>query len=268
MDGGWGQSAVGFGHWNFNLQPLGIAPTASLLDIWSTKGPIFFSHLMSMLSGPSWKLQILDPTIKRGGYKYLIPPLWVVVQSSSCVWLFETPWTAACQASLSLTISWSLPKFISIASVILSSHLILWRCLLFPHSIFPSIRDFSSESSVRIGWPKYWSFSFSIGPFSEYSGLSPLRLTGLISLLSKGLSGVFSSTTVRRHQFFGVLPSLQSSCHNRTWPLGRPQRWLYKPLSGEECLCFTTHCLGSSWLSCQEAIAFWFHGCSHHLQWF
>ena len=126
-------------------------------------------------------------------------------------------------------------------------------------------QDFSNEWSVHIRWPKYWCFSFSISPSSEYSGLSPLRLTGLISLLSKGLSGVFSSTTVRRHQFFGALPSLQSSCHNRMWPLGRPQRWLYKPLSAEECLCFTTHCLGLSWLFCQEAIAFWFHGCSHHL---
>ena len=114
------------------------------------------------------------------------------------------PWTAAHQASLSLTISRSLPTFMFIASVMPSSHVIFWRPLLLVPSVFLSIRDFYSESSVHIRWPKYWSFSLSISPSSEYSGWSPLRLTGLISLLSKGLSGVFSSTTVWRHQFFGI----------------------------------------------------------------
>ena len=89
----------------------------------------------------------------------------VFVQSPSCVWLFATPWTEAGQASLSLTISWNLPKFI--ASVMPSSHLMLWCPLLLP-SIFPSIRDFSNESSIRIKWPKWLSFSFSISPSSEY----------------------------------------------------------------------------------------------------
>ena len=97
-------------------------------------------------------------------------------------------------------------------------------------------------------------------------GWFPLRLTGLISLLSKALS-VFSFTTVQRHQFFGILP-LQSSSHNCMWPLGRPQPSLYGPLSAEECLCFSTHCLGLSQLSCQKGIIFCFHGCSHNLQWF
>jgi len=96
---------------------------------------------------------------------------------------------------------------------------------------------------------------------------SLLRLTGLISLLSKGLSGVFSSITVWRHQFFGVLP-LQSSSHNHTWSLGRPQLWLYGPLLAEWYLCFSTPCLHLSSLSCQEAIVFWFHGCSHNPQGF
>ena len=128
----------------------------------------------------------------------------------------------ACQASLSLTISWSLPKFMFIALVMLSSHLILWCPLLLLPSIFPSITDFSNEPFVCTGWPKYWSFSFSISPSSEYQGWSPWRLTGLISLLSKGLSGIFSSTTVQRHQFFGILPSLQSSSQSCMWPLGRP----------------------------------------------
>ena len=136
--------------------------------------------------------------------------------------LFVTPWTVTRQASLFLTISWSLPKFMFIALVMLSSHLILWHPLLLPCTIFPSIRDFSSESAVCIRWPKYWSFSFSISvlPMS-IQGWFPLRLTGLISLLSKRLSGVFSSTTVRRHQFFGAQPSLLSSSHKCMCPLGR-----------------------------------------------
>ena len=137
----------------------------------------------------------------------------VVVHLPSRVQLFVTPWTAAHQASLSLTMSWSLPKFMSIASVMPSSHLILWRPFLLS-SIFPSIRDFSSESAVRIRWPKYWSFSFSISPSMNTQGWSPLRLTGLISLQYKGLSGVFSSTTVERYQFLGVLSNLQSRSHN------------------------------------------------------
>ena len=97
-----------------------------------------------------------------------------VVQLPSLVRLFATPWTAASQASLSLTISGSLPKFMFIVPVMLSSHLILWHPLLLLPSIFPSIRDFSNESSVCLRWPKYWSFSIS--PSTEYSGLSSLKI--------------------------------------------------------------------------------------------
>jgi len=100
----------------------------------------------------------------------------VVVQSASCVQLFATPWTAACQASLSLIISRSLPKFMSIALVMPSSHLILWCPLFLLPSIFPNIRDFSNESAVRIRWPKYWIFSFRISPSNEYSGLMSLKI--------------------------------------------------------------------------------------------
>ena len=81
------------------------------------------------------------------------------------------PWTAAHQASLSITNSWSLLKFMSVQSVMPSNHLLLCHPLLFPSSIFPSIRVFSNESVLHIRWPKYWSFSFSISPSSEYSGL-------------------------------------------------------------------------------------------------
>ena len=93
----------------------------------------------------------------------------------SVVRLFATPWTAACQASLSFTISRSLLKLISIESVMPSNHLILCRPLLLLPSIFPSIRVFSDESALCIRWPKYWSFNFSISPSNEYSGLISFR---------------------------------------------------------------------------------------------
>ena len=94
----------------------------------------------------------------------------VVVQLLSRVQLFEFPWTAACQAPLSFTVFWNLLKFMSIESVTLFNHLILCLPLLLP-SIFPNIRVFCNESALHIRWPKYWSFSFSISPSNEYSGL-------------------------------------------------------------------------------------------------
>ena len=143
------------------------------------------------------------------------------VQSLSCVWLFATPWTTACQASLSITNSRSLLKLISIESVMLSNHLILCHPLLLPPSIFLSIRVFSNESVLLIRWPKYWSLSlnFSISPSNEYSGLISFRID--ISLQSKGLSRV-SNTTVQKHQFFGAQLSLYSNSHIHTWLLGKP----------------------------------------------
>ena len=93
------------------------------------------------------------------------------VQSLSRVRLFVTPWTAACQASLFITNSWSLLKLMSIESVMPPKHLILCRPLLFPPSIFPSIMVFSNESVLHLRWPKYWSFSFNISPSNEHSGL-------------------------------------------------------------------------------------------------
>ena len=100
----------------------------------------------------------------------------VVVQSLSSVQLFATPWPAACQASLSFTISWSLLKLMSIDSVIPSSRFILCCPLLLLPSIFPSIKVFSKESVLPIRWPKYWSFSFSINPSNDYSGLISFRI--------------------------------------------------------------------------------------------
>ena len=121
--------------------------------------------------------------------------------AQSCPVLCD-PSTAALQASLSITNSQSLPKLMSIESMMPSKHPILCHPLLLLPSIFPSIRVFSSESVLHIRWPKHWSFSFSLSPSNEHSGLISFGWTGWISLQSKGLSRVFSNTTILRHQFF------------------------------------------------------------------
>ena len=105
---------------------------------------------------------------------------------AQCVQLFVTPWTAARQASRSITNSWSLIKLISIESLMPSNHLILCRPLLLPLSIFPSIRVFSNESVLRIRWPNYWSFGFNISPSNEYSGLISSRIDWLDLLAVQG----------------------------------------------------------------------------------
>ena len=168
-----------------------------------------------------------------------------------------------------------------------SNHLIPRCPLLLLPSIFPSIRVFSNESALHIRWPKYWSFSFSINPSNEYSGLisfridwfdllavqgtlknllqhpnndknfqsygvsasasilpmntqdwCPLEWTAWISLQFKGLSRVFSNTTLQKHQFFSAQLSSQSNSHIHTWPLEKPQPWLDGPLLAKQCLCF------------------------------
>ena len=141
------------------------------------------------------------------------PIVVVVVQSLSRVRLFMTPWTAARQASLSFTISRSLFKFISIESVMLSYHLIFCCPFILWPSIFPSIRVFSNKLTVCIRWPKNWTFSCSISPSNEYSGLISFRMHCWISLQSKGLSRVSSNTTVQRNQFFLTQISLWSNSH-------------------------------------------------------
>ena len=105
---------------------------------------------------------------------YFLCKLSFVVQPLSCVWLLVTTWTAACQASLSFTISWRLLKLMRIESEMPSNHLVLCHSLFLLPSIFPSIRIFPSESDLRIRWSKYWSFSFSISPSNEYSGLESM----------------------------------------------------------------------------------------------
>ena len=108
------------------------------------------------------------------------------VQLLSCVWLFATPWTAAYQASLSITNSRSLSKLMSIESMMPSNHLILCHLLLLLPSVFPSIRVFSSESVLCIRWPKYWSFSLNTSPSNEHPGLTSFRMDWLDLLAVQG----------------------------------------------------------------------------------
>ena len=131
------------------------------------------------------------------------------VQSFSRVRLFATPWIAACQAYLSITNSRSSPKLMSIESVMPSGHLILYRPLLLLPPIPPSIRVFSIESTLCMRWPKYWT-SAPVLPMNTQDW-SPLGWTGWTSLQSKGLSRVFSNTSVQKHQFFSTQLSSQSN---------------------------------------------------------
>ena len=145
----------------------------------------------------------------------------VVVQSLRCIWHFVTPWTTACQASLSFTISWSLLKLISIDLVISSNHLILY------YTLSSCLHSFSATGSFLMS-QLFTSCGQSIGAGASASASIlpmniqdwfPLGLTGWISLLSKGLSKIFFNTTVQKHQFFSAQLSSQSNSHIHTWPL-------------------------------------------------
>ena len=132
------------------------------------------------------------------------------VQPLSLIQLFATPWTAARQASLSITNSRSLLRLLSIKSVMPSNHLILCCPLLLPPSIFPSIRVFSNESVLLIRWPKYWSFCFSISPYNEYSGLISFRMDWLdILALQRTLKSLLqhhnSKASILRHSVFFIV---------------------------------------------------------------
>ena len=152
------------------------------------------------------------------------------VQSLSHVWLFAIPWTAAHWASLSITNSRSLPKLVSIELVMPSSHLILCRPLLFFPQSLPASGSFPMSQLFAWGGQSTGvSASASVLPMNTQDW-SPLGWTGWIALQSKGLSRVFSNTTVQKHQFFGTQLSSQSNSHIHTWPLEKPQPWLEGPL--------------------------------------
>ena len=148
--------------------------------------------------------------------------MWVVVQLLSRVCLFVTPWTATCQPSLSFTISWSLLKLMSVELVMQSNHLILCCPLLSHLQSFPASGSFPTSQFFTSGGQSFGaSSSASVLPIN-IQGWFPLGLTDLISLVSKGLSRVFSNTRIWKHQFFGALPSLCSNSHIRTWLLEKP----------------------------------------------
>ena len=160
-------------------------------------------------------------------------------QSLSCVWLFATPWIAARQASLSITNFRSSLRLTSIESVMPSSHLILCRPLLLLPPISPSIRVFSNESTLRMRWPKYWSFSFSIIPSKEHLGLISFRMDWLNQLAVQGtLKSLLQhhsskASILWRSAFFTVQLSHPYMTSGRTIP------WLDGPLLAKWCLCFS-----------------------------
>ena len=141
-------------------------------------------QLRSQLRLTAW-FSLVRKTLKQALLSYAwTPDLQNIVQLLSCVWLFVTPWTTACQTSLS-TISQSLLRLVSVELVMPSKHLILCHPHLLP-SIFPSIRVFSNESALHIRWQKYWSFNFSISPSNEYSGLISFRIDRFEPLAVQG----------------------------------------------------------------------------------
>ena len=160
------------------------------------------------------------------------------VQLLSCVRPFATPWTAAHQASLSITNCQSPPKSVSIESVMPSNHLILCCPLLLLPSIFPSIRVFSNESALHIRWPKYWSFSLDISPSNEHPGLTPFRknwldLFAVQETLKSLLQHYSSKASILRHSAFFIV---QLSHPYKT--TRKTIAWLDRPLLANLSLCF------------------------------
>ena len=176
------------------------------------------------------------------------------VQLLSHIWLFAAPWTAACQASLFITNSRSLHKFMSITSGMPSNHLILCRPLLLPPSIFPNMCVFSNESALHIRWPKYWSFSFSISPSNEHPELLSFRMDWLDLLAVQGtLQSLFQHQSLkasifRCSAFFIVQLSLAQQ--GNLWPKGNRREMLtahWQILSGQLHPCCYLKTLGGRW---------------------
>ena len=155
-------------------------------SLWSSTSPHPHKTLkLHKRLGPSLESHTHTHT-QHTSFSWFCRVVSIVVQSLSCVWLFATPWSVACQAFLSFTISQSLLKLICTESVMASNHLILFHPLLLLSSIFPSIRVLSNKSVLRIRWPKYWSFTFSISPSNEYSGLISFRIDWFYLLAIQG----------------------------------------------------------------------------------
>ena len=163
-------------------------------------------------------------------YRILTPNFVFAVQLLSRVWLFMTPWTAALQASLSFTVSQTLPKLMSIESVMPSNHLILCHPLLLLPSVSPSIRVFSNEWSLCIRWPKYWGFSFNINPSSEYSGLISFRPDWFNLLVVQG-----TLKSLLQHHSSKASVFLCSA-----WDTGHSQQHLLAQISNQRLSTFYT----------------------------
>ena len=169
-------------------------------ESWALKNRCFWNMALEKILENPLNGKEIQPVHPKGNQSWIF-----IVRTDAEA---EAPVLWPHQASLSITNSWSLLKLMSIMSVMPSNQLILCHPLLLLPSVFPRIRVFSNESALRIRWPKYWSFSFSINPSNQHSGLISLGWTGWISLQSKGLSRVFSNTTVQKHQFFHTQLSL------------------------------------------------------------
>ena len=155
--------------------------------------------------------------------------LTIIVQSLSRVWTLCDSMSAAHQASLSFSIFYSFLKFMCIELVMLCNHLMFFCSLLLSPSIFTSIRVFSNESAVCTKWPKYWKYSFSMSPSSEYSGLIPFRIDWFDLLAVQGtLKNLFQHHNLKA-AIFGTQPFVWSNSHLRTWLHEKPQLWLYGP---------------------------------------
>ena len=181
---------------------------------------------------PQWRLPLSSPFILQTIHSIcsVLTPCSSIQFSYRGVSIFTRPWTAAQQPSLSISNSQSLRKLMSIESVMPSKHFILCCPLLLLPSIFPSIRIFSNESVLCIKWLKCWSFSFSISPSNECSGLISFRMDWFDFHQSKEISRIFSNTIVQKHQFFGTWHSLWSNSHIHTWLLEKLLLWQDRPL--------------------------------------
>ena len=211
-----------------NISFLYSPPLTSIHDYWKNYSFDYMDLCWQVMSLLFYILSrfviVFLPRSKRLLISWLQSPSAVIfssVQSLSRVRLFATPWIAWHQASLSITNSRSSLKLMSIELVMPSSHLILCRPRPLLPPFPPRIRVFSNESTLPMRWLKYWSFSFRISPSKEHPGLISFRMDWLDLLQSKGLSRVFSNTTVQKHQFFSAQLSLQSTSHIRFWKIGQ-----------------------------------------------
>ena len=238
---------------------------------WFSGFKTFFSILLCILASSSYSL--MPPLGLYLFWPLSCPSLHEIllfssVQSLSHVQLLVTPWTAAHQASLSITNSWSPPKLMSIDSMMPSNHLILCRPLLPLPSIFPRIKVFSNESALHIRWSKHWSFSFNISPSSEHPGLISFRMDWLDLLAVQGtlkslLQYHSSKASIPWHSAFFTVQFLHPYMTT-----GKTIALTWRTFVGKVMSLLSNMLSRLVITSFQGASIFKFHGCNHHLQWF